>query len=92
MQRTGAVSHAACHQMTLEKVLMFQSRRTTSVCNCGLMINDKSLSKDTNLNLKIKLSQFSVDQHVYPLLETFKNMWGRLTRSMYIGLGLLWEE
>lgn len=28
---------------------------------------------------------------MYPLLETFRNMWGHLT-SMYIGLGLLWEE
>lgn len=92
MQSAQAVSHAACHQMTLEKVLVFQSRRTTRVWNCGLVANERSLSNEMNLNLKIEWSRFSVGQHVYPLLETFKNMWGCLTRSMYIGLGLLWEE
>lgn len=70
---------------------MFQSGRTTSECNCGLVTNNKSLSKEMNLISKPEWSRFSVDQHVYPLLETFKNMWGYLT-SMYIGLGLLWEE
>lgn len=92
MQGSRAVSHAACHQMTLDKVLMFQSRIKTCVCHCGLVTNDKTLSKEMNLNLKTEQSRFSVDQHVHPPLEAFKNMWGCLTRSMYIRLGLLWEE
>lgn len=45
-----------------------------------------------NLNLKKEWNRFSVDHHAYPPLEALKNMWGHLTRSMYGGLGLLWEE